>query len=780
MNIKEYISSQLNDEQTLAALHTDTPSLIIAGAGSGKTRVLTYKIAYLWWGLKTPIQRVLAVTFTNKAANEMKERLIKISEEIWSEVDENISVSSWTNVKDLRWDTQDSSLSSEWQKEWDHDDIMDFLVAIEADKQENVGNQYRLFPYQMKWIGTFHSIFLKILKEDIDKLWMKYTKDYTILDPNDTTSVVKEILKRLNLQDVFKPNEVKGVISKLKNDWMMPSDFLKWVNSNYDETMWKVYEEYQKTLETSNSLDFDDLLLLPYLLFRKEPKILQKWQNSFDYILVDEAQDTNWIQFELMKMMSGWWAKMTLIWDDFQSIYGWRWALMENFLNVKMYWPDIQMFKLQINYRSKPHIVEAGNAIIKNNARQYEKNIKPNRSWTEKDMITIFSHSSDVDEAANTIELIKKMKNTWKFKERWQVAILYRTNSQSSVFESLFIQEWIPYKIWWAFKFFERKEIKDVLAYLRFFLNDRDNLALKRIINIPNRKIWATTWEKIEDYALVHEEAIYDTIKKLRKAEILPDELKLTPQAMTGIKSFIISMEELKEELNIDSPSDFIESLVKKINYKDYLVKEEWWEPQAEEKYENIGQLINMASKYIEKWEPTLRQFMEEVSLLSDITENEKWDIDAVKLMTVHSSKWLEFPCVFIVWLEDGIFPLSNATLDPKLLEEERRLMYVAVTRAKDVLFMSYAHSRMTWWQVKNNPPSRFLAELPQNLVKSYDLSWWLGNEVTSNISEWDTVRHKLFGVGYVMEVWNNMAIVKFQNPKFWLRKVELRFLELS
>ena len=250
MNIKEYISSQLNDEQTLAALHTDTPSLIIAGAGSGKTRVLTYKIAYLWWGLKTPIQRVLAVTFTNKAANEMKERLIKISEEIWGEVDEDINVSSWTNVKDLRWDTKDSSANaSEWQEtqiewqEWEHDDIMDFLVAIEADKQESMWNQYRLFPYQMKWIWTFHSIFLKILKEDIDKLWMKYTKDFTILDTNDTASVVKEILKRLNLQDVFKPNEVKWVISKLKNDWMMPSDFLKWVNSNYDETMWKVYEE---------------------------------------------------------------------------------------------------------------------------------------------------------------------------------------------------------------------------------------------------------------------------------------------------------------------------------------------------------------------------------------------------------------------------------------------------------------------------------------------------------------------------------------------------------
>jgi len=564
MSIKEYISSQLNDEQTLAALHIDTPSLIIAGAGSGKTRVLTYKIAYLWWWLKTPIQRVLAVTFTNKAANEMKERLIKISEEIWWKVDDDLNTQKRDSL----------SNASDWEN---HDDIMDFLIAIEADKEETIWNQYRLFPYQMKWIWTFHSIFLKILKEDIDKLWMKYTRDFTILDTNDTSSVLKEILKRLNLQDVFKPNEVKWVISKLKNDGMFPSDFLKWVNSNYDETMWKVYEEYQKTLESSNSLDFDDLLLLPYLLFRKEPTILQKWQNTFDYILVDEAQDTNWIQFELMKMLSGWWAKMTLIWDDFQSIYGWRWALMENFLNVKMYWPDIQMFKLQINYRSKPHIVEAWNAIIKNNVRQYEKNIKPNRSWTEKDMITIFSHSSDVDEAANTIELIKKMKNTGKFKERWQVAILYRTNSQSSIFESLLIQEWIPYKIWWAFKFFERKEIKDVLAYLRFFLNDRDNLALKRIINIPNRKIWATTRDKIEDYALAKDEAIYDTIKKLWESEISADELKVTPQAMAGIKSFIECIEKLKEDLTVQDPSDFIESMVKKINYKDYLTKEEWW-----------------------------------------------------------------------------------------------------------------------------------------------------------------------------------------------------------
>ena len=294
MNIKDYIAWQLNEEQTLAALHTNTSSLIIAGAGSGKTRVLTYKIAYLWWGLKTPIQRVLAVTFTNKAANEMKERLIKISEEIWSQ--------SFESRKDLS--------SKEWENNNTGDDIMDFLTAIESDKQDSLLNQYRLFPYQMKWIWTFHSVFLKVLKEDIDKLWMKYTKDFTILDTNDSSSIIKDILKRLGLQDLYKTNEIKSIISSQKNSWFLPDDYLKTVNSSYDEWIWKVYKEYQKSLETSNSLDFDDLLLLPYLLFRNNELVLKKWQNSFDYILVDEAQDTNWIQFELMKLISWWWAKI--------------------------------------------------------------------------------------------------------------------------------------------------------------------------------------------------------------------------------------------------------------------------------------------------------------------------------------------------------------------------------------------------------------------------------------------------------------------------------------
>lgn len=376
--------------------------------------------------------------------------------------------------------------SNESHNDESEDDLMDFISAMETSKPKAF-HTFQLQQHQLKWIGTFHSIFLKILKEDIDKLGMKYNKNFGILDSGDTQALVRDILKRLNLQDVFKPQEARAVISKQKNTGVTPADFLKGVDSDYDQTMGKVYEEYQKQLETTNSLDFDDLLLLPYLLFKTSPETLQKWQNHFDYILVDEAQDTNRIQFELMKMMTGGGANITLIGDDFQSIYGRRGALMENFLNVKSYRPDIQMFKLQMNYRSKPHIVAAGNAVIKNNLNQYEKNIVAHREGNDK--ITIFSHNTDIDEAANTVELIKKMKHGGKLNSRGQVAILYRTNSQSGPFEQILLQEGIPYKIQGAFKFFERKEIKDVLAYLKYFINPQDNVSLKRIINTPNRKI---------------------------------------------------------------------------------------------------------------------------------------------------------------------------------------------------------------------------------------------------------------------------------------------------
>lgn len=753
MDIKAYIATQLNEEQTKACTHIDTSSLIIAGAGSWKTRVLTYKIAYIVQAKHIPISRILAVTFTNKAANEMKERLIKISEDMSSAKQGDI------HTKQVQQNEDDS--------------ITGFLESIKTDNQATNTERFQSAS-SLKRIGTFHSIFLKILKEDIEKLGMKYNKNFWIFDTSESQSVLKEVLKKLNLQEIFKVPEAKNFISKQKNNGFDPQSSIKDIKTDYDQTMYKVYEQYQKELENSNSLDFDDLLLLPYLLFKKDKEILTKWQNKFSYILVDEAQDTNWIQFELIKMLSGTTGNVTLIGDDFQSIYWRRWALMENFLNVKKYRPDIQMFKLQINYRSKPNIVHASNHIIKNNTNQYKKEIVPHRTGDDK--ITIFSHGSEMDEAANIIDLIKKMKEGNKIKSRWSIAILYRTNAQSSPFEQLFIQEWIPYKIFWAFKFFERKEIKDVIGYIKHFLNPLDNVSLKRIINIPNRKIWKTTIEHLEEEAIIHNTSLIDVLEKSCHSSF---SIKITPMAKKGIQEFINAIKEIKEHIPNSRPAEVIEKLVKKIKYREYLVKEEGGDIQADEKYENIGQLINMAEKYVEIGEETLRQFLEEVALLSDISENEKGDIDAVKLMTVHSSKWLEFPVVFVAGLEDNIFPLSNAMIEPSLLEEERRLMYVAMTRAKDILFLSHANSRMTRGQTKMNPPSRFLDEIPADLVKKFDLWWDMDPSRGPTIEEGDNVKHKLFGTGYVLEIWNHLAIVKFHNPKFGVRKIECRFLEI-
>lgn len=754
MDIKSYIASQLNDEQTKAALHTETSSLIIAGAGSGKTRVLTYKIAYLIRGKKIPSTRILAVTFTNKAAGEMRERLLKISEDI-------------QNIPE---DRQTISNKIDSQK----DSIDDFLKSIE--QSSGIPQKNHLKSLDTKWIWTFHSIFLKILKEDIDKLGLKYTKNFGIFDTNESQSVIKDALKRMNIQDVYKVAEVKNFISTQKNNGIEPKMYLSNSKSDYDQHMGQLYNEYQKALEKANSLDFDDLLLLPYLLFKKDKETLAKRQKKFDYILVDEAQDTNRIQFELMRMMTGWWANITMIGDDFQSIYGRRWALMENFLNVKKYRPDIIMFKLQINYRSRPHIVQAGNHIIKNNVNQYKKEIVAHRTGDDK--ITIFSHGSEMDEAANIVDMIKKFKDNEKIKTRWSVAILYRTNAQSSPFEQLFLQEGIPYKIYGAFKFFERKEIKDIVSYIKYILNPADNVSLKRIINLPNRKIWKTTLDGLEDQAILKNTGLTDI---LRLSQDESSDIKVTPQAKAGIKDFLNLMTEIHSTLAKNKPSQVIEQLIKKIKYRDYLIKEEGSEALADEKYENIGQLINMAEKYIETGEDALRQFMEEVALLADISENEQGEIDAVKLMTVHSSKGLEFPIVFVAGLEDHMFPLSNAMMEPKLLEEERRLMYVAVTRAKDVLFLSHAHSRMTWWQTKNNPPSRFLDEIPIELIKKYDLGGDMERPGGGTaVEEGDIVRHKLFGTGYVLEVRNNLAIVKFHNPKFGVRKIEMRFLQIN
>lgn len=398
----------------------------------------------------------------------------------------------------------------------DFDDLInDFAQEATTEPAHTHHRQVHIDRGAMKRIGTFHSVFLKLLKEEIENLDLGYTKTFGIYDSSESLSLIKKIIKDKGIEGEVEPREAKGFISKAKNEGMRYSAWQP--GDDYEATMALIYTAYQQELLKSNMLDFDDLLLLPYLLFDRKPDILEQWQRRFDYIMVDEAQDTNRIQFELMKMLSGSNGNITLIGDDYQSIYGRRGALMENFLNVKQYRPDIVMFKLQMNYRSRPHIVQAGSHIIKNNRNQYDKDIKAHRSGDNS--ILVFSHKDQLDEAINIMDLIAKFHEE-KGHPRSDFAILYRTNGQSSVFENICVQEGIPYKIYGAFKFFDRQEVKDMVSYLKYLMNPRDNIALKRVINTPKRKIGKTTIKKLEEYALLHDRTIHDVIQHIQTSDI--------------------------------------------------------------------------------------------------------------------------------------------------------------------------------------------------------------------------------------------------------------------
>jgi DNA helicase-2/ATP-dependent DNA helicase PcrA len=535
--VVEHINSKLNLEQKSATIYTDGSSLVIAWAGSWKTRVLTYKIAYLIYEKNINPLNILAVTFTNKSANEMKERLIVMSKElnIW-----------WNSVNSHIWS------------------------------------------YQFKWIGTFHSIFLKILKEDIDQLETKLNRNFGIYDDGEATSIIKQILKELNMIEKIEIKEVKYMISKLKNEGITPKKYKSLIKDNNEEIIADIYEKYQKTLQSTNSMDFDDLLLYPYELFKKHPDVLHKRIKQFKYILVDEAQDTNYIQFELMKMLAWTDGNITFIGDDFQSIYRRRGALMENFLNLNKIRPNIRIFKLQTNYRSKPHIIQAGNHIIANNTRQYHKNIVPYREGNEK--VMILSHRNDTEEAINIVSLIKSLKQKKGF---WSDhTILYRTNAQSQPFEHILVTEGIPYKIQWGHKFFDRKEIKDILAYIKYLTNPEDIISLKRIINIPARKIWATTINKLEQYANTSNITLHQVLFSINE---LP--LWLNSSTLKSINDFIRLIKWFNDYIDSMSPMMLIKKVINDIKYEQYLIHSVS-KTEAEEKMQNLGQLINMANKY--------------------------------------------------------------------------------------------------------------------------------------------------------------------------------------
>jgi len=724
--------SLLNDEQYNAAMYTAWSSLILAAAGSWKTRVLTYKIAHLVIDGHAAPSQIMAVTFTNKAAKEMAERLHTIIDTL----PPDIGTTLLDRYHDIR------------------------------------------FP----WIGTFHSLFLKILKQDIEQLWLGYTKGFGIYDTADTTKVIKTALKNQYAETVFEPREIKGIISRLKNEGTDPASYAKDVKNDYDKTIFLVYQDYQNALIQANSLDFDDLLLLPYRLFSEHPDVLARWQQRFRFILVDEAQDTNEIQFRLMKMLTWEQGNITFIGDDFQSIYGRRGAVMDHFLNLQKYWPDMKSFLLVTNYRSRPHIVHAANTVIKHNRQQYEKTVQAHREGSEH--LVLLNHPDETAEAINILAMIRKLRTQKIDKgcDRWDFAILYRTNAQSSVFEKICIQEGIPYKVFGAYKFFERAEVKDILAYARFVRNPRDNMALERIINLPSRGIGDATWAILSEQAAMTNQSVWDYL-----SQWLFSSLDLPSRAKTALGQWTTMAYRWLGLVDQGvAPGDLLESIVSDIAYKQYLIKQEG-EDAGKEKFGNIGQLINMAEKFRDEaqttwWLTALQSYLDEITLLTDIAGQEWENVNAIKLMTIHASKGLEFPTVFIVGLEDNLFPMQDARLDDRKMEEERRLMYVAVTRAQDYLFLSYANSRMTRGRTMSNPPSRFIKEIPADLIKSYDLQGVSSSGVSSyskrTFDEGERVAHALFGKGTVVEAWKGVCIVRFDNPKFGLRRLDVHLLK--
>jgi DNA helicase II / ATP-dependent DNA helicase PcrA len=635
-------TKSLNAEQKKAVEQINGPVMIVAGAGSGKTKVLTYKVAYLLDQGVDP-ENILALTFTNKAANEMKARIKK-------------------------------------------------LVGSKADAI---------------WMGTFHSIFARILR--IEAKYLNYEKNFSIYDAEDSNSLVSNIISNLNIElESVTTNSVKHKISFLKNHMIMPTEFRQhhMKNPPIDEKIYEIYVEYQKRLKENNAMDFEDLLLKPTELFKENPKIHHKYKKRFTYVLVDEFQDTNKAQYELIKMLVPKDGNIAVVGDDAQSIYSWRGATIENMLHFEKDFAKHKLFKLEQNYRSTKHILLAADSVIKNNRSQIMKTL-----WTDNndgELLTLIKCSDEKDEAYQIAKCIKQEISKRKLSLN-DVGILYRTNAQSRALEDIFRREKLPYLIIGGVEFYKRKEVKDVLAYLRVLSNQNDEESLLRIMNFPQRGIGNTTIKRMIAFARKHEISMFDTMSRVFEV------IDIKERIQKNVKGFRVLLEKyigLKDKL---SASELSRALLDDLGILRMFKEENT--PESLDRLENINGLLAEISDYCAHHkEVTLEQYLEEVSLIADVDMYDEQK-NAVTLLTVHSAKGLEFPVVFITGCEEDIFPLSNKFSSDASLEEERRLFYVAITRAKQKVYISHARSRYRFGEVAYQSRSRFIDEIDGSLI---------------------------------------------------------------
>ncbi len=641
----------LNPEQKRAVETVDGPVLILAGAGSGKTKTLTHRIAYLLAGKQVRPESILAVTFTNKAAQEMRER-----------------------------------------------------VSQMLERAAAVGGTHYRVP---QFIGTFHNISARILRRDIDRLG--YGKDFNIVDADEQLSLVKKSMKELEMNpDQVKPRSVLEAISGAKNRELSAERFLSLADGYFEELVGKVYQRYQAGLVEANALDFDDLILLTVRLLAEYPDVLEHYQETFRYILVDEYQDTNPLQYRLVKLLAAKYRNLFVIGDDYQSIYSWRQADIRNILSFETDYPEAAVITLDQNYRSTQIILDAASAVIGNNVNQRHKKL-----WTEQssgENIALYPAESEEDESRFVAREIKTIVHERQLPYH-SFAVLYRTNAQSRSIEEALLHESLPYKIVGGLKFYQRKEVKDVVAYVRFLANPRDFLALERVVNEPKRGIGPTTlkvWTETARARAIDFLAIIPTLKT---------EGSLPERKVAMIESFAELFAHWHDSLLHEADLTLRTLLDVITRESGYLESLRDGTPEGEAREENVQELFSVAHKYDGvPIREAMSRFLEEVALASD-TDMIDQRADAIHLMTVHSAKGLEFPVVFIIGLEEGIFPHSRSALSGAELEEERRLMYVALTRAKEKAYLIHADMRTIFGSTQMNPPSRFLEEIPEGLV---------------------------------------------------------------
>lgn len=638
------ILAGLNREQRAAAEHLDGPLLIMAGAGSGKTRVLTYRIANLLANGVAPYN-ILAITFTNKAAIEMKERAEK-------------------------------------------------LIGAAA---------------KAVWLSTFHSFCARFLRREIEA-GGTYKSNFVIYDTADSQTVIKNCLKELNL-DIkrYAPSAMAGTISRAKNKLQTPQDFADEATNDYEKHAAELYALYAKKLRENNALDFDDLLLVTVDILKNNADVREKYQERFRYVLVDEYQDTNGAQYRITQLLAAKYKNICVVGDADQSIYGWRGADIRNIMSFERDYPNAKTIKLEQNYRSTKNILEAANAVIEHNKNRRKKNL-----WTagaDGEKITLYNAETERDEARFVASCV--MKHARDGVPYGDMAVLYRTNAQSRVFEEMFMQNGIPYTIVGGLKFYDRKEIKDIMAYLRLIYNPFDDVSFRRIINVPKRALGAATLERIDGYAASAGMSLFDVIADGDELEKVPN---IGKRAAAKLEEFAAMIFEFMGMAQTETVAALIEKILGKSGYVAELEKEE--SVENETRLENLREFVGVAKEFQNADEPTLENFLAQAALVADIDDASFADT-SVTLMTLHSAKGLEFPIVFMVGMEEGIFPHARTLLEPQEIEEERRACYVGITRAERELFLSNARERTIYGQTHYYPPSRFLGEIPADCLEA-------------------------------------------------------------